>query len=107
MRGTSRLSTASHLPFRHSYVLIPSMSLGPTRSFLVPVLFLLLLFAHTILYGAPNKKEQHRAEQILDMVSRDVQNNFYDPTLKGLDWPALTEQARQRIRNADELGQMY
>jgi C-terminal peptidase prc len=39
-------------------------------------------------------------------VSKDVQNNFYDEGLKGLDWPLLTEQARQRIRTAEELGQM-
>jgi carboxyl-terminal processing protease len=40
-------------------------------------------------------------------VSRDVQNNFYDESLKGLDWEGLTEQARRRIQSADELGQMY
>lgn len=55
---------------------------------------------------AGNKGEQHRMEQILNLVSRDVRDNFYDPTLKGLDWPALTEQARQRIQSADEVGQM-
>jgi len=43
---------------------------------------------------------------MLNLVSKDVQNNFYDDALKGLDWPALTEQARQRIRSAEELGQM-
>ena len=55
---------------------------------------------------AGSKGEQHRMEQILNLVSRDVRENFYDPTLKGLDWAALTEQARQRIENADEVGQM-
>lgn len=39
--------------------------------------------------------------------SKDVQSNFYDDSLKGLAWPALLEQARQRIRSADELGQMH
>jgi hypothetical protein len=39
-------------------------------------------------------------KSILKVVSNDIQKNFYDPTLKGLDWKALTEQAQQRIENA-------
>src|SRR5260370_39246927 len=50
--------------------------------------------------------ERGRMEAILTLVSKDVQKNFYDPTLKGLDWSALTEQARQRIRSADHVGAM-
>jgi len=50
--------------------------------------------------------ERGRMEDILALVSKDVQKNFYDPTLKGLDWTALTEQARQRIRSADHVGAM-
>lgn len=69
-------------------------------------LILLLLFCVSS-FAANNKAERHRAEQILNLVSKDVQNNFYDPTLKGLDWPALTEQARQRIRSAEEMGEMH
>lgn len=57
-------------------------------------------------YFARDKSDRHRMEQILNLVSKDVQDNFYDPTFKGLDWPALTEQARQRIRSATETGQM-
>ena len=53
------------------------------------------------------KEDRRRMEEILNQVSKDVHDNFYDPTLKGLDWPTLTEQARQRIRNADEAGQMF
>jgi carboxyl-terminal processing protease len=53
------------------------------------------------------KEDRRRTEVILNQVSKDVSDNFYDPSLKGLDWPALTEQARQRIRNADEAGQMF
>ena len=50
--------------------------------------------------------ERGRMEDILTLVSKDVQKNFYDPTLKGLDWSALTEQARQRIHGADHVGAM-
>jgi len=58
-------------------------------------------------YSENIKAERHRAEQILNLVSKDIQSNFYDETLKGVNWRALTEQARQRIANADELGQMH
>jgi carboxyl-terminal processing protease len=71
------------------------------------LLAVVLLVSTTMAYAENIKAERRRAERILNLVSKDVQNNFYDDRLKGLDWPALTEQARQRIRNADELGQMY
>jgi len=70
------------------------------------VLFLFLLIAFAASYSAGKKSDSHRMEQILNLVAKDVQNNFYDPTLKGLDWAALTEQARQRIRDASETGEM-
>jgi C-terminal peptidase prc len=66
-----------------------------------------LLVCCTTSYSENVKAERHRAEQILNLVSKDVQNNFYDETLKGVDWAALTEQARQRIGSADEVGQMH
>lgn len=45
-------------------------------------------------------------EDILKIVSADVQKNFYDPQMKGLDWPALTEETRQRIDRSNNMGQM-
>ncbi len=77
----------------------------PAKSSRTRVVFLLLALFCTICW-AGNKSEQKRMEQILNLVSRDVRENFYDPNLKGLDWPALTEQARHRIQSADEVGQM-
>jgi len=85
------------------------------RGFLLPhscvnvlrcLLLAILLVSCTTSYSENVKAERRRAEQILNLVSKDVQNNFYDDALKGLDWPALTEQARQRIRSAEELGEM-
>lgn len=81
------------------------MSLSMWRIFVFRVsliVFLSCLLAH----GENVKSEQHRMEQILNLVSRDVRENFYDLNLKELDWNALTEQARDRIRNATEVGQM-
>jgi tricorn protease len=45
-------------------------------------------------------------EDVLKIVSTDVQNNFYDAHMKGLDWPALTEETRQRIHSSNNQGQM-
>ena len=75
-------------------------------NFLKFLLAALWLVSSATSYAENIKAERRRAEQILNLVAKDVQNNFYDERLKGLDWPALTDQARQRIRNADELGQM-
>lgn len=70
------------------------------------VVFVVLLAVCTIAHSENIKSERHRAEQILNFVSKDVQDNFYDESLKGLDWPALTEQARQRIESAEQHGEM-
>src|ERR1035441_7840036 len=45
-------------------------------------------------------------EDIMDVVAKDIQRNFYDPGLKGVDWKAITERARQRVRQADLLNDM-
>ena len=45
-------------------------------------------------------------EDILKLVSADVEKNFYDPQMKGLDWAALTEETRERIRTSSNTGQM-
>jgi carboxyl-terminal processing protease len=71
------------------------------------LLLAILLACCVTSYSENIKAERRRAEQILNLVSKDVQNNFYDNALNGLDWPALTEQARQRIRSAEDLGQMH
>jgi carboxyl-terminal processing protease len=68
--------------------------------------FVALLSVCTSARSENIKSDRQRAEQILNLVSKDVQNNFYDESLKGLDWAALTEQARQRIENAGQHGEM-
>src|SRR5271154_5233765 len=55
---------------------------------------------------ADDKHERGRMEDIMDVVTKDIQKNFYDPNLKGVDWKAITEHARQRIRQADHIGDM-
>jgi carboxyl-terminal processing protease len=55
---------------------------------------------------ADDKHERGRMEDIMDVVAKDIEKHFYDPKLKGVDWKAITERARQRIRQADHLGDM-
>lgn len=49
--------------------------------------------------------ERARAKAMLKRVSREIEKKFYDPNLRGLNWKQLTAQARQRIENADSIGE--
>jgi carboxyl-terminal processing protease len=44
--------------------------------------------------------------EILNEVSDIVKENYFDPSLKGIDWKAALEIARERIRHADHEGEM-
>ena len=50
--------------------------------------------------------ERERMTGMLKVVSSDIEKNFYDPTLKGLDWKALTAAAEERIKKATTAGEM-
>jgi len=81
---------------------------GPYSHVLKRLIFSLLVFFSVGSLLADNLKEDRsRAENILNQISKDVHDNFYDPNLKGLEWAALTEQARERIRKASGTGQIY
>lgn len=68
---------------------------------------IIFLAGYLSVVGAGDDKfERGRMEDIMDVVAKDIQKNFYDPNLKGVDWKAITEKARQRIRQADHLGDM-
>ena len=60
----------------------------------------------TLHVEADDKFERGRMEDIMDVVAKDIQKNFYDPRLKGVDWKSITDRARQRIRQTDHLGDM-
>lgn len=51
--------------------------------------------------------ERDRAKAILNDVSRMIENHFYDPNLKRLDWKRLVAETRQRIEQAPAPAQMY
>ena len=51
--------------------------------------------------------EKARAKQILKIVSKDIEKNYYDPNLKGLNWAELNAQAGEMIDKAQSVGQIY
>jgi len=67
-----------------------------------------VLWVSSTLYPvkADDKYERGRMEDIMDVVAKDIQKKFYDPKLRGADWKAITEKARQRIRQSDHIGEM-
>lgn len=65
---------------------------------------LLLSMSSSLLQG--QNVQRGEMEDILRIVAADVQKNFYDPRLKGLDWLALTEQTRQQIQASNNTGKM-
>ena len=50
--------------------------------------------------------ERYRMKAIAKTVSDEIAKNYYDPNLKGLDWKALLEQAKQKIDNAKNVSEM-
>ena len=51
--------------------------------------------------------DRGRAQDMLRNVAEDVEKNFYDPNLKGLDWKSLVGEAHQRIDRAKSRGDMF
>jgi C-terminal processing protease CtpA/Prc len=51
--------------------------------------------------------ERQRARMMLDVVAKEIQTNFYDTGMKGLDWNAKVTEARDRIDKATSIGQLF
>lgn len=51
--------------------------------------------------------DRERAEDMLNLVVRDVKKHYYDPNLHGVDLDARSKEARQRIESAQSLGQAF
>jgi len=72
----------------------------------------LLLLAFMFCAGAKTARadnlsaEREEMKMILNVVSKEVAKNFYDTNMKGLDWKALTDQAKQKIENAQSVTDM-
>jgi hypothetical protein len=53
--------------------------------------------------GSISKTDRERALGILDSVMKGIQENYYDPNLKGLDWSAVHAQAKEKIEESNSL----
>ena len=67
---------------------------------------IVIVFLQTALPAVSQNVQRGEWEDVLKIVAADVQKNFYDPHLKGLDWATLTEETRQQIEGANNTGQM-
>ena len=66
-----------------------------------------LLLVATLAFADSLGDEKARAKQILKIVSKDIEKNYYDPNLKGLNWTELNAQAVEMIDKAQSVGQIY
>lgn len=51
--------------------------------------------------------ERARAKMVLDRVCHELEKNFYDPGMKGLDWKTLVADTRKRIDQATQPTDTY
>jgi C-terminal processing protease CtpA/Prc len=82
------------------------MARSAFRSIVSGFLAAFLLLTFPLSAQVPIGFERDRMKMILETVSRDVEKNFYDPSLRGLDWKTLTQQTRQRIEASNSAGEM-
>ncbi len=55
--------------------------------------------------GAISKADRERALGILDAISKGIQNLYYDPKMKGLDWNAVVSNAKVKIAESNSLNE--
>jgi carboxyl-terminal processing protease len=76
------------------------------RPFRIPILLLVLsavLSPFEAFAQKLDRLDQEIAETMLKDVSNDVNKNYFDPTLHGLDWNSLVQKARTNIDNAHDM----
>lgn len=59
------------------------------------------------LRGQSLELDRGRMDDMLSVVAEDVEKNFYDPGLKGLDWKGLVAQTRERVKRANSRSEMF
>ncbi len=67
-----------------------------------------VLLCGSTAFGQAQKASYYRDDMktILNNVSDDIQKNFYDPELRGLNWKQLTAEARVKIEQANSASEM-
>ena len=53
------------------------------------------------------RMQRGQMHDVVNNVSKEIEKDYYDPQLRGLDWKALTAQAHQQIDNAKSVGDMF
>ena len=66
------------------------------------IFFITAVMSFTVSASAQqmNGVDRDRMRSMLKVTSSDIAKYFYDPTLKGLDWKALTAEADEKIKKA-------
>jgi C-terminal processing protease CtpA/Prc len=70
----------------------------------------LLILSIVGFYARVNRAQQlssldrSRAQDMLEVIAKDVSKHYYDPKLHGVDWDAKVREARQKIDNTTSLG---
>jgi C-terminal processing protease CtpA/Prc len=70
------------------------------------IVILLLLSALPVFAKDNLSQSRDTMRSILKNVAAETSKNFYDPSLKGIDWKAATDNARQKIDNAKSVNEM-
>jgi carboxyl-terminal processing protease len=73
---------------------------------LMAILTVMPLLVVSVHAASGADRVRSRMMEILNEVAADVKQNYYDPTLKGVDWKSAVEVARERIRRAEDEGEM-
>jgi hypothetical protein len=55
---------------------------------------ILAIFVGTLAEAQSLSNERGRFKAMLNVISEDIEKEFYDPQFKGLKWEALIEDAR-------------
>src|SRR6476659_1422229 len=51
--------------------------------------------------------QRDRSREMLEVIKRDLQKNYYDPSFHGVDIEAVFKEADELLKKADSHGQMY
>jgi C-terminal processing protease CtpA/Prc len=77
------------------------------RALCVPLVLTLCLVSCASLSAQVDLNfERGRTKDILKVVSDHIENEYYDPALKGLNWKDLVDQTKARIDRAKSVGEM-
>jgi hypothetical protein len=92
------LQAALSLTVTADHTVVQQFGQGPcgaeARCFLLVILLTLPCFSAR---AQDLRLHRDQAQQMLRQVSQDVEKNFYDPSLHGLDWQRLTAQASKDL----------